>query len=188
MPCLLIETGIIVFLIIRLRRTRTHIRILLQYAAAEHERIEPAVHILIELLTDVVNAAARSGDNLHMLAKRLDRILTSSRGEGRTVKDEFLILTDLCQGGLLTWLQMHYPALTRNEIGLCGLILLDMDPASIDRIFGYDHGQTFYNKRGEIRKKLQLDRSTSLERFLKDLSDQLRRERNDFFRQYKEKI
>ena len=156
----------------------------MKYAAAERDRIEPAVRILVELLSDVVNAAALSGESVHMLAKRLNRILTSSRGEGRTIKDQFMIVSDLYASGLLTWLQMHYPSLTRNELGLCSLIILDLDPASIDRIFGYDHGQTFYNKRGEIRKKLQLDRSTSLEGFLKEVSDQLRQERSDFFRQY----
>lgn len=156
----------------------------MKYAAAERDRIEPAVRILVELLSDVVNAAALSGESVHMLAKRLNRILTSSRGEGRTIKDQFMIVSDLYASGLLTWLQMHYPSLTRNELGLCALIILDLDPASIDRIFGYDHGQTFYNKRGEIRKKLQLDRSTSLEGFLKEVSDQLRQERSDFFRQY----
>ncbi len=178
------ETGILVILIILLRRAKDQIRSFLKYTSDERLRIDRAVRILVDLLTDIVNASALSGESVHMLAKRLNRILTSARGEGRTIKDEFMVLADLYEGGLLTWLQMHHPSLTRNEVGLCGLITLDLYPASIDRIFGYDHGQTVYNKRGEIRKKLQLDRAVPLERFLKEKSEQLRQEQRDFLRPY----
>jgi hypothetical protein len=149
---------------------------LLGLIAADRDRIEPAIRILVDLLSDIVNAAALSGNSVHMLAKRLDRILSSARGEGRTVRDEFMVLADLYHAGLLTWLEEAFPDLTRNEIGLCGLIVLGMEPACIDRIFGYDHGQTFYNKRADIRRKLRLDRSVPLERYLNDTADRLRRE------------
>lgn len=131
-----------------------------------------------------MNAAALSGNSVHMLVKRLDRIFSSTRGEGRTVRDEFMVLADLYNAGLLTWLEEAFPDLTRNEIGLCGLIALGMEPACIDRIFGYDHGQTFYNKRADIRRKLRLDRSVPLERYLNDTADRLHREHEMRIKQF----
>ncbi len=131
-----------------------------------------------------MNAAALSGDSVYLLSKRLDRILSSTRGEGRTVRDEFLVLADIYHAGLLTWLQETYPELTRSEVGLCGLILLGLEPACIDRIFGYDHGQTFYNKRADIRRKLHLERSVPLERYLSEAADRLRREHANSIRQF----
>lgn len=150
----------------------------------DRERVNPAIRILIEMLSDIVNAAAMSGESMHMLTKRLERILSSPRGEGRTLRDNLIVLSDLYHAGLLTWLGDSFPELTRNEIGLCGLIMLGMDPACIDKIFGYDHGQTFYNRRADIRKKLHLERSVPLERFLTEAAERLRREHEDTLKQF----
>ena len=177
------ETGLLSFVFFRLRRQRADLRTLLTLVKAERERIEPAVRDLIELLSDIANAAARGGESLHMLSKRLDRILSTSRGEGRTIKEEFLILSDLYDAGLLTWLRHRYPQLTRNEIGLCGMITLGLDPICIDKVFGYDHEQTFYNRRADIRRKLGLERSVPLERFLNEQAARLRGEHEDSLRE-----
>ena len=177
------ETGLLAYSLIRLRRQRSDLRSLLELVTTDRERVEPAVRDLIELLSDIVNAAARGGESLHMLSKRLDRILSTSRGEGRTIKEKFLILSDLYDSGLLTWLRQTYPELTRNEVGLCGMITLGLDPISIDKVFGYDHEQTFYNRRGDIRRKLGLDRSMPLERFLSEQAARLRKEHETALRQ-----
>lgn len=134
----------------------------------------PAVHCLVELLSDIANASAQSGESEYLLAKRLDRILSSSRGEGRTIKEQFLCLADLHEAGLLTYLEQISPELTRSEIGMCGMIMLGLEPPCISRVLGYDHEQTFYNKRTDIRKKLHLERDESLEGYLSDVVAQLR--------------
>lgn len=133
----------------------------------------PAIRTLVDLLTDIANASAQSGTSEYLLAKRLDRVLTSPRGEGRTIKDAYIQLADLYESGLLTYLERTYPDLTPAEIGLCGLIMLDIEPACISKVFGYDHVQTFYNKRGDIRKKLRLEHDVPLEKYLKEQINQL---------------
>ena len=140
--------------------------------------------MLVDLLAEIANASAQSGSSDYLLAKRLDRILSSSRGEGRSIKEAFFMLSDLYDSGLLTWLGKKYPALTRNEIGLCGMLTLDMEPACISKILGYDHEQTFYNKRTEIRKKLQLRHDESLERYLSRLIDRLQEEHDAALAQF----
>jgi len=171
-----LESGLLAFTFFRIRKQRSDLHKLLSLVTADRERTEPAVRNLIDLLSDIANAAARGGDSLHMISKRLDRILSSSRGEGRTIKEQFLILSDLYDSGLITWLKCNYPELTRNEIGLCGMITIGLDPACIDKIFGYDHEQTFYNRRADIRRKLGLDRQIPLERFLTEQAELLREE------------
>ena len=51
--------------------------------------------------------------------------------------------------------------------------MLDIEPACISKVFGYDHVQTFYNKRGDIRKKLRLEHDVPLEKYLKEQINQL---------------
>ena len=152
---------------------------LIDLVDADRSRLDPASRVLTGLLTDIANAASQSGDSEYMLAKRLDRILTSPRGEGRSVREEFLLLSDACHAGLLTWLAEQYPDLTRNELALCGMIALGLDPLCIGKILGYDHEQTFYNKRADIRKKLQIERSVSLEGFLREQAAVIRRGHDD---------
>lgn len=135
-------------------------------------------------MAEIANASAQSGSNDYLLAKRLDRILSSPRGEGRTIKEEFLVLSDLYSSGLLTWLEEAFPNLSRNEIGLCGMLTVGMEPACISKILGYDHEQTFYNKRADIRKKLNLSHNDSLERHLKGLADLLKKEHDAAMKQF----
>lgn len=136
----------------------------------------PAVRDLTELLTDIANASAQSGDSEYLLAKRLDRILSSPRGEGRSVKDAYILIADLYSAGMLSFLKRNYPDLTPNEIGLCGMITLGIGPACISKVLGYDHVQTFYNKRKVIRRKIRMKREVPLEKYLNELVGQIRSE------------
>ena len=154
---------------------------LLDLASGERKRVEPAVRSLTELLADIANAAAQSGESEYLLAKRLDRILSSSRGEGRGIREDFMLLADLYTCGLLSDLSEQFPSLTRSEIGLCGMIVLGMDPVCIDKVFGYDHGQTVYNKRTDIRKKLHIERSASLEGYLNERAAAIRSRHDALF-------
>ena len=54
------------------------------------------------------------------------------------------------------------------------VIMLDIEPACISKVFGYDHVQTFYNKRKDIRKKLLLEHDIPLEKYLEELIEKLR--------------
>lgn len=166
------------FLIWRLHRQKTEIQELLNQITIDRDRFVPAVRSLVELLSDIANASAQSGDSAYLLAKRLDRILSSSKGEGRNIKNQFLVLADLYEYGMLSYLRQIAPNLTPGEIGMCGMIMLGLEPLCISRVLGYDHEQTFYNKRTDIRKKLHLDREDSLEGYLSGLIAQLKL-RND---------
>lgn len=166
--------GLIAFLLLRLHYQRSEIQELLTLIGRDRDRMVPAVHSLVDLLSEIANAAAQSGDSEYLLAKRLDRILTSPRGEGRSIKENFLRLADLHEAGLLTHLEQTVPDLTHSEIGLCGMIMLGLEPPCISRVLGYDHEQTFYNKRTEIRKKLHLGRDESLEGYLSGVVAQLK--------------
>lgn len=134
----------------------------------------PAIRNLVELLTDVANASAQSGGSEYLLAKRLDRILTAPRGEGHAIRNAYIQLADLYEAGLLTYLKRTHPVLTPAEIGLCGLIMLGIEPACISKVYGYDHVQTFYNKRKDIRKKLELEHDIPLEKYLEEQIERLR--------------
>lgn len=142
----------------------------------------PAIRKLTDLMTDIANASARSGKSEYLIAKELDRILTESRGEGRSIKDAYIRLADVCEAGLITWLRQSYPELSPNEAGLCGLVMLGIEPPCISKVFGYDHEQTFYNKRKDIRKKLKLEHGVPLERFLQEQIGRLRQENEDRLR------
>ncbi len=182
-PVFFIETGALAYLVHRLQRQKTDIQELLTLSSAARGRTGPAIRVLVELLVDIANAAAQSGSNEYLLAKRLDRILTSSRGEGRTIKDDFAIIADLSESGLLTRLKEVCPDLTPSEIALCGMLTVGLEPACISKILRYDHEQTFYNKRKNIRKKLQLDHAESLEGYLNDLAGRLLQEHDAAFSQ-----
>ena len=158
----------------RIHRQKSDIKELLTLISHDRDRMVPAVRSLVELLADIANAAAQSGDSGYLLAKRLDHILASPRGEGRTIKEQFLILADLYEAGLITYLEQTEPALTRNETALCGMIMLGLEPPCICRVFGYEHVQTLYNKRGDIRKKLHIETEALLEEYLSGLIDQLK--------------
>ena len=173
------------YLIWRLHQQKNEIKELLELITSDRDRMIPALQNLVELLTEIANAAAQSGDSEYLLAKRLDYILSSPRGEGRTIKDHFLTIANLHESGLLTVLEQLYPELTRSEIGLCGMITLGLEPPCISRILGYDHVQTFYNKRTEIRKKLHLEREESLEGFLARKAAQLKTQNDLYFRHLK---
>lgn len=63
------------------------------------------------------------------------------------------------------------------------MLTIGLEPACISKILRYDHEQTFYNKRKNIRKKLQLDHTESLEGYLNDLVGQLRQAHDATFAQ-----
>lgn len=171
----------------QLFRQKSDIKELLQQIRRDRDRMVPAVHALVELVSEIANAAARSGENEYLLAKRLDLILSSSRGEGKIIKGHFLALADLHEAGMLTYLEQIAPELSRSEIGLCGMIMLGLEPPCISRVFGYDHVQTFYNKRTEIRKKLHLERDVPLEGYLNSLVEQLKLRNDLYFRHLENK-
>ena len=175
------------FLLWRLLRQKNDIQELLELITIDRNHMVPAIKNLVELLTEIANASGQSGDNEYLLAKRLDYILTSSSGDGRTIKNHFLTIANLYASGLLTWLEQLYPDLTRSEIGLCGMIALGFEPICISRILRYDHVQTFYNKRREIRKKLHLEHDEPLETFLAQTVLQLRSKNDLYFRHLKMK-
>ncbi|MBR5101392.1 MAG: hypothetical protein IKX34_08870 [Bacteroidales bacterium] len=180
-------TALSVFLTLRLYRQKSDIQELLERITHDRDRMIPAIHNLVELLTEIANASALSGNSEYLLAKRLDLILSSPRGEGRAIKDQFMTVADLHESGMLTHLEQQYPELTRSEIGLCGMITLGLEPPCISRILGYDHVQTFYNKRTDLRKKLHLEREDSLEGFLAQTAAQLRMKNELYFRHLKRK-
>lgn len=166
--------GLTAFMGCRLRRQTLEIRKLVKALDDCRGQIAPAVRYLIDLLTDIANAAAQSGESGYLLAKRLNRILTSQRGESRSIKDAYILLADFYSAGTLSFLRQNFPDLTPNEISLCGMIALGIEPACIGKVFGYDHIQTFYNKRKTIRKKIGLERGIPLEGFLKELAGTVR--------------
>lgn len=166
-------TGLLIFVFILIRRQRAEVRELLERLEADRVRAWPAIQILAELMADVANAAALSGDSAHLLAKRLDRIFSSDSGEARTFKEAFFVLSDVCNAGLLTALASRFPNLSQTELAICGMIRLGLDPACISKVLGYDHEQTFYNRRTDIRKKMGLDRTVPLEGYLDEESRKL---------------
>lgn len=180
-------TALSICLLLQLARQRSDIKELLKQIRKDRDRMVPAVHALVELVSEIANAAARSGENEYLLAKRLDLILSSSRGEGKIIKQHFFALADLHEAGVLTYLEQIAPELSRSEIGLCGMIILGLEPPCISRVFGYDHVQTFYNKRTEIRKKLYLEKDASLEGYLNGLVDQLKLRNDLYFRHLENK-
>ena len=166
-------TGLLLVVFFLIRRQRAEVQELLKRLEADRVRAWPAIQILAELMADVANAAAHSGDSAHLLAKRLDRIFSFDSGEARSFKDAFFVIADLSNAGLLTALADRFPNLTHTELALCGMIRLGLDPACISKVLGYDHEQTFYNRRTDIRKKMGLDRTVSLEGYLDEESRKL---------------
>ena len=138
--------------------------------------MDPAVRLLVDLLSDIANASAQSGDSQYLLTKRLNSILLSPRVEGRSIREAFLLVSNLYDSGLLGQLSREHPDLVRNELLLCGMLTVGLDPVCISKILGYDHEHTFYNKRAEVRKKLHLEHTASLETYLSERAQALRKE------------
>lgn len=177
------ETCALGFLLLRVRRQKTDIQELLRLIDCERARIGPSARILVDLLVDIANESAMSGDKVYLLARRLDRILTSPRGEGRSVKEAFAALSDLYNDGLLTWLRQNFPELTPGDISLCAMLSLGVEPICISKVLGYDHEQTFYNKRRDLRKKLGMEHDVPLEQYLAQEVEQLRSSHEQRLRQ-----
>lgn len=97
------------------------------------------------------------------------------------------MLANQYDSGLLSWLTEEYPDLTRNEIVLCGMLTIGLEPICISKVLGYDHEHTFYNKRAEVRKKLHLDHNDPLEGFLAGQAERLEKRQRDYIRQLKER-
>lgn len=159
------------------RKVRERQRLLTDYLS-EQEHLNKASAELLELLVDIVNATTRGGESEYMLAKRLNHVLSSDRGEGKSLRDAFTRLCDFCCAGFITSLRAKYPELSYNERSICGMMVIGLEPGAICRICGYENEQTFYNKRKEIRRKFDLDRAVQLESFLREWIARLRRERS----------
>lgn len=179
--------GVVAYLGYRLHRQKKDLQDLLNFIVTEKKRVGPATRNLMDLLSDIANASAESGENHYLLAKRLHHILLSPRGEGRSIKGDYLYLADLYNEGLLTWLRKEYPDLTSNEVVLCAMLTLGLEPPCISKVLGYDHEHTFYNKRAEIRKKLRLDHNDPLEGFLAGQAERLEQQHKAFIRQLTER-
>ena len=149
-------------------------------------------HPSIEKGLPGVNQAAGSlGQGLSVaigaaLAKRLNRILYAPRGEGRTIREYFLVLANFYDWGLLSYLEKTYQ-LTRGDLVLCGMITVGLEPACISKILHYDHERTFYNKRSDIRQKLHLDHTIPLENFLSEQAEMLQKDREAYLRRIKDR-
>lgn len=162
---------------LHIRKERERQRLLTEYLS-EQERLNAAAGELLDFLVDIVNASASSGNSEYLLAKRLNLILSSNRGEGRSLRDEFTHLADFCYAGFITSLVTDCPDLTQSERSICSMMVLGMEPGTICKICGYESEQTFYNKRKEIRRKFRLDRPVPLEGFLKERVTRLQQERS----------
>ena len=77
------------------RRERQRQQLLNEYIA-EQEELNAAAEELLDFLVDIVNAAAISGDSEYLLAKRLHLILSTNRGEGKSLRAVFTRLADFC--------------------------------------------------------------------------------------------
>lgn len=172
----------IVALFVLLSRQKKDFQDLLSFIKTDRARVDPAIRTLVELLSDIANASAQSGESQYLLAKRLNTILLSPRGEGRIIKESFLVLANLYDSGLLSELVRECPELSHNEIVLCGMITVGLDPVCISKILGYDHEHTFYNKRADIRKKLRLSHTVPLEGYLSERAQSLRKEHETYLR------
>ena len=158
------------------RSERERQRLLTEYVS-EQERLNAAASQLLEFLVDIVNAASLGGENEYLLAKRLNLILSVNRGEGRTLRDAFTRLADFCCAGFITSLTEQCPELTINERSICGMMVIGMEPGTICKVCGYEHEQTFYNKRKEIRRKLGLEHPVQLDGYMREWIARLLRER-----------
>ena len=165
---------------LRLRRQKTKYQDLLSFIKTDRALVDPAVRILVELLSDIANASAQSGESQYLLAKRLNSILLSPRGESRSIRESFLILANLDDSGLLSRLTREFPELSNSELGLCAMITVGLDPVCISKILGYDHEHTFYNKRADVRKKLGLPHNIPLEGYLFERVQSLRKAHDAF--------
>lgn len=171
-------TGLSFFIFRRqfLRTERKRQRLLIDYLS-EQEQLNATAHELLSFLVEIVNASARSGESEYLLAKRLNLILTSGKGEGRTLRKMFMRLADFCCSGFITAIGVDCPELTQCERSICAMMVIGLDPATICKICRYENEQTFYNKRKEIRRKFKLERPVLLEAFFKERIACLERER-----------
>ena len=181
------ETGTIVCLFLLFRRQKADIQKLLKLIDFDRARVGPAVRILTDMLVDIANESAMSGDKIYLLARRLDRILSSPRGEGRTVREDFAVLSDLYDAGLISWLRQNFPELSPGDISLCAMLSLGVEPICISKVLGYDHEQTFYNKRRDLRRKLGLEHDVPLEKYLAGQAEQLRKDHEQWLLLLKER-
>jgi len=183
LPVFFASTGLIVTLCILLYRRKNELQDLLHFIQTDRARVDPATRILVDLISDIANAAALSGDSQYMMVKRLNGILLSPRGESRIIKESFLILANLYAHGLLSQLALEHPGLNHNELVLCGMIMVRLDPVCISKVLGYDHEHTFYNKRADVRKKLGVAHHIPLDRYLDERVEKLRQEHDSFLRE-----
>jgi DNA-binding CsgD family transcriptional regulator len=181
-PVFFATAGLIATLFVLLSRKNKDFQELLAYIKSDRGRIDPATRILVELLSDIANASAQSGESQYLLAKRLNNILISPRGEGRIIKESFMVLANLYDSGLLSELVRECPELSHNELILCGMITVGLNPVCISKILGYDHEHTFYNKRADVRKKLRLSHTVPLEGYLSERAQSLRKEHEAYLR------
>ena len=110
--------------LIRFERRRQ--QIFTDYITGQEE-LNAAAGELLDFLVEIVNAAAISGDSEYLLARRLNIILSSKRGEGKSLREVFMRLADFCSAGFITMLSRQYPDLTQNERSICAMIVIGME-------------------------------------------------------------
>ena len=160
----------------RARRKQERQERIAEYVSRQ-ERLNEAARDLLDFLVDIVNAAALSGDSEYMMVKRINLVLNSRRGEGKSFRDAFTRLADFCCGGFISFLEREHPELSRSERSICAMLMIGMEPGAISRICGFEHEQTFYNKRKDIRKKFGLEHVMPLESFLREMIDRMNQDR-----------
>ncbi|MDR2979164.1 MAG: hypothetical protein LBV02_01780 [Bacteroidales bacterium] len=68
--------------------------------------------------------------------------------------------------GVIDYLKLEYPTLTEDELNLCSLLCFEFDNSLIGVIFGHTNPKSVFNKRLQLRKKLGVVNSDSLETHL----------------------
>ncbi len=84
---------------------------------------------------------------------------------------DLLELVNAKYNGILDYIRREHPALDDDDLCLFGLICYGLSPAEICMLYNYTNIDTIYNKRSVLRRKLGLDSSVKIERYISSLAE-----------------
>lgn len=128
----------------------------------------------LDILNDLMETAAQSGDNPQLLMSKLKRfIFTGDESRQGIIRYMQPIANFQCHG-IVDLLREVNPRLTEEDLTFCSLLCLGFAPNSIQMLYGQSNPASFYNRRSRIRKKLGIaDNDRSLESVLTEMVSRL---------------
>lgn len=113
----------------------------------------------------IMEMAGNYESNPQIFYEKFRKYLHHSYQKSDKAQRELFEITNIYFGGVVDYLQKHYPELNDEDLALSCMICLGFTPQQARLLFNHTNTSSIYTKRSKLRKKLGLSDSDNLEEF-----------------------